>query len=83
MDDPIIAEGLTKTFKVPVREAGLRESVKSLFRRQFRYVEAVKEVSFRIPAGEIVGILGAAVQHEDEALRPCRKRGGDIEYVVT
>lgn len=58
MDDPVIAEGLTKTFKVPVREAGLRESVKSLFRRQFRYVEAVKEVSFRIPAGEIVGFLG-------------------------
>ncbi|MCO6501590.1 MAG: ATP-binding cassette domain-containing protein [Acidimicrobiales bacterium] len=58
MDDPVIAEGLTKTFKVPVREAGLRESVKSLFRRQFRYVEAVKEVGFRIPAGEIVGFLG-------------------------
>ncbi len=58
MDDPVIAEGLTKTFKVPVRQAGLRESVKSLFRRQFRYVEAVKEVSFRIPAGEIVGFLG-------------------------
>ena len=58
MDDPVIAEGLTKTFKVPVRQPGLRESVKSLFRRQFRYVEAVKEVSFRIPAGEIVGFLG-------------------------
>lgn len=58
MDDPVIAEGLTKTFKVPVRQAGLRESVKSLFRRQFRYVEAVKEVGFRIPAGEIVGFLG-------------------------
>lgn len=58
MDDPVIAEGLTKTFKVPVRQPGLRESVKSLFRRQFRYVEAVKEVGFRIPAGEIVGFLG-------------------------
>lgn len=59
---PVVAavtvEGLTKTFKVPVREAGLGESVRSLFQRQFRHVEAVKEVTFRLEAGEIVGFLG-------------------------
>lgn len=58
VDDPVVAEGLTKTFKVPVRQGGLRESVKSLFRRQYRYVEAVKDVTFSIGAGEIVGFLG-------------------------
>lgn len=58
MDAPVVASGLTKTFKVPVRQSGLKESVKSLFRREFRLVEAVKDVSFEIGAGEIVGFLG-------------------------
>lgn len=58
MDAPVVASGLTKTFKVPVRQGGLKESVKSLFRREFRLVEAVKDVSFEIGAGEIVGFLG-------------------------
>jgi ABC-2 type transport system ATP-binding protein len=58
VDAPVVASGLTKTFKVPVRQGGLKESVKSLFRREFRLVEAVKDVSFEIGAGEIVGFLG-------------------------
>lgn len=58
MDYPVIAEGLTKTFKVPVRQAGLKESVKSLFHRQFRQVEAVKDLDFSLRSGEIVGFLG-------------------------
>ena len=58
MDDPVVAEGLSKTFKVPVRQGGLRESIKSLFKREFRQVEAVKDVNFRLAAGEVVGFLG-------------------------
>lgn len=54
----VVVDGLTKVFKVPVREAGLGQSIKSLFRREFRDVEAVKEVSFRLEPGEIVGFLG-------------------------
>ncbi len=56
--DPVVVSGLTKTFKVPIREAGLAKSIKSLFRRQFEMVEAVKEISFSISPGEIVGFLG-------------------------
>ena len=54
----MVVEGLSKTFKVPVRETGLRESIRSLFRREFRQVEAVKEIDFRLDPGEIVGFLG-------------------------
>jgi ABC-type uncharacterized transport system ATPase subunit len=45
----IEVDGLTKSFKVPVRETGVRESVRSLFRRDFRDVRAVEStLSFTI-----------------------------------
>lgn len=58
LDTPITVDALTKTFRVPVREAGLGQSVISLFNREFRNVEAVKEISFSLAPGEIVGFLG-------------------------
>lgn len=58
LDAPVAVDALTKTFKVPVREAGLGQSVRSLFNREFRDVEAVKEISFGLDPGEIVGFLG-------------------------
>ena len=50
--------GLTKTFKVPEREAGLRASIRALVRRKHREVHAVESISFDIDAGEVVGFLG-------------------------
>jgi ABC-2 type transport system ATP-binding protein len=50
--------GLSKEFRVHRREAGFLASVRSLFRRQYDLVEAVKELSFSISAGERVGFLG-------------------------
>ncbi len=58
LEPPVVVDGLTKTFKVPVREAGLGRSVASLFNRKFRDVEAVKRIKFELTAGEIVGFLG-------------------------
>jgi ABC-2 type transport system ATP-binding protein len=49
---------LTKTFKVPEREAGLRASTRALVRRKHREVHAVESISFDIDAGEVVGFLG-------------------------
>jgi len=51
-------QGLTKIFKVPEREAGLRASARSLVKRQWRDVRAVDGVSFEIETGEVVGFLG-------------------------
>ena len=49
---------LTKVFKVPEREAGVRAAVKSLFHRQLREVRAVDAISFDVGPGEVVGFLG-------------------------
>ena len=56
---PAIAiEALCKTYVVPEREAGLLPALKSLFVRHTRNVEAVKNISFNVAPGEIVGFLG-------------------------
>jgi ABC-2 type transport system ATP-binding protein len=54
----IQVNALSKTYKVPEREGGFRSAVGSFFRRKYRDVQAVKEVSFQIAQGEIVGFLG-------------------------
>ena len=58
-DTPAITvETLSKTYRVPEREGGMGAAVRSFFRRKYRDVPAVHEVSFRIASGEIVGFLG-------------------------
>src|SRR3954464_9575286 len=54
----IQVDELSKSFKVPVREQGLRASVRSLVHRETREVTAVDSVSFSIEPGEVVGFLG-------------------------
>ena len=55
----IHAEGLSKTFYVHRKEAGLWGSVKSLIWRRKEPRHAVKGVSFDVGPGEIVGLVGA------------------------
>ncbi len=54
----ISVQTLSKTYKVPEREPGLGQALRSFFKRRYRDVEAVKEVSFAINSGEGVGFLG-------------------------
>ncbi len=54
----IEVDRLGKTFRVPEREGGFWPSVRSVWRRRFRDVHAVQDVSFTVEAGEIVGFLG-------------------------
>jgi ABC-2 type transport system ATP-binding protein len=57
--EPVVhVSELTKIFKVPEREAGLRAAAKALVRRQTRAVCAVDAISFEIGGGEVVGFLG-------------------------
>jgi ABC-2 type transport system ATP-binding protein len=50
--------GIGKSFKVAERTAGLRQAAKALFVRKHRIVEALKDISFTVNEGEIVGYIG-------------------------
>lgn len=59
MSNPqITVQNLSKTYHVPVRDAGLFASMRSLLTRSYRDVNAVRDISFSIEKGEIVGFLG-------------------------
>ena len=58
MAPAIAAEQLSKTFRVKVRIPGLRGALGALLRPRYRDVRAVRQVSFHIDPGEIVGFLG-------------------------
>ena len=55
----ISVKSLSKTFKKPLREEGLRGMIKALFSRKYEQVKAVDSISFDIDEGEIVGYIGA------------------------
>lgn len=58
-DSMIKVTGLSKTFKVPQKEKeGLLSSVKSLFHREYKYVQAVKGIDLHVEKGEIRGLIG-------------------------
>ena len=54
----ILVDQLSKTYKVPEREGGFGAAVGSFFKRKYKDVNAVQNVSFHIEPGEIVGFLG-------------------------
>ncbi len=54
----IQAKNLSKTYRVPVRHEGLGESIRSLLRPTYDEVPAVKDISFDVSAGEMVGFIG-------------------------
>lgn len=49
---------LRRTFKVPVREGGLKASIQSLVKRRHKQVVAIEGATFDVDAGEVVGFLG-------------------------
>ena len=58
MTTTISVADLSKHYKVPERQGGLKAAVVSLFNRKYRAVKAVDGISFEIEPGEVVGFLG-------------------------
>lgn len=55
----ILAENLSKFYPVAIKEPGLKGTITHFFRRTYKTIEAVKQVTFQIQPGEVVGFLGA------------------------
>jgi ABC-2 type transport system ATP-binding protein len=56
---PIIElDNLAKSYRVFQKKEGLRASVRGLFRREFKIVEAVRGIHLTVEAGEFVAFLG-------------------------
>lgn len=59
MPAPIITvTNLSKVYQVPERAPGLRASLQTLVKPQYRDVEAVIDVNFSIAGGEMVALIG-------------------------
>ncbi|MDD3646887.1 MAG: ABC transporter ATP-binding protein [Candidatus Dojkabacteria bacterium] len=57
--DPIIeVKNLKKYYKQHKKEPGLKGSIKALFKRKYKTIKAVDDVSFTIDKGEMVGFIG-------------------------
>ncbi len=54
----IEASHLSKHYRVFRKREGLMASIKGLFKREYKTVEAVRDVSFRVYQGEMVAFLG-------------------------
>lgn len=54
----ITMENVNKSYKIAKRNAGFKEACKSLFHREYEEIHALKDVSFTIQDGEMVGYIG-------------------------
>lgn len=54
----VMARGLRKRFRVADKQPGLAGTLRHLLQRRWRDLEAVREVTFSIEPGEVVGFLG-------------------------
>ena len=50
--------GISKEFKISIRDKGILGAIKGLFKRKYKVINALKNVSFDIEEGDIVGYIG-------------------------
>jgi len=55
----IDVRNLSKSFDVSSKKPGLKGTIKHFFRRETKSLKVIKDISFTIKEGEIVGFLGA------------------------
>lgn len=58
MEDIIKVEHLWKRYVTFKRQSGFKDAIKSFFKREKVPVNAVKDISFTVKKGDIIGILG-------------------------
>ena len=49
---------IKKTFKVAKKQSGIKATLKNFVKRDYKYIEAIKDISFDIEEGSIVGYIG-------------------------
>lgn len=49
---------ISKTFKVARRNPGFKEAAKAFFHKEYEYIKALDNISFKISEGEMVGYIG-------------------------
>lgn len=54
----IEVKNLNKTFKIKVKEKGLKGSLKAIFKPKYKNKKAVNNVSFEVEKGEIIAFIG-------------------------
>jgi ABC-2 type transport system ATP-binding protein len=54
----ILVEELSKTYRIAERDPGTLGAFRGLFRRRWREVQALAQVSFSLEEGELVGLIG-------------------------
>lgn len=54
----IEVNNISKSYKIVKKESGIKASIKSFFKREYKIIEAVNNISFKIDEGEIVGYIG-------------------------
>ena len=54
----IEVKNISKTFKVAKRGSGLKNGIKSFFKRDYITIDAASNINFEVDKGEIVGYIG-------------------------
>ncbi len=54
----ITMKGINKTYRIRQREAGLSSAVKSLFSPSYTEIHALRDMTFTVPDGQILGYIG-------------------------
>lgn len=49
---------IKKTFKVAKKQSGIKATLKNFIKREYQYKDAIKDISFNIEEGSIVGYIG-------------------------
>ena len=59
MEENVIeVKKLSKTFKIKLKEKGLKGSLKSIIKPKYKTIKAVRNVSFSVEKGEIIAFIG-------------------------